>query len=87
MKTISISELHERTDEWIRVAAEGADLGVTHQGKTIVRIVPEDSTIQKSTAPYFSNRPMSPEFAAYLNSGKICGGPDITQLISEDRDR
>src|SRR4051812_8810989 len=90
MKTITIHELHEKTEEWVRMAAHDGGIKVADQGKTIARIVPEaapSTPPEESEVPYFARRQMSPEFEKYLNSGKLCGGPDITQYISEDRDR
>ena len=41
MKTITIRELHHRTGEWIRKAAEVGEIDVSERGKTIAKIVPQ----------------------------------------------
>lgn len=90
MKTITIAELHERTGDWVRSAAEYGEVGVTDGGKTIAKIVPESAKVTvggDARPPYFANRRMSPEFAALQQSGRLRGGTDVTQIISEDRDR
>ena len=83
MKIISIRDLHEKTGEWIRRAAEHGEVFVTERGKILAKILPESD---RETAPYFSNRKMSPAFRKLLARG-LEGGVDSTQSISEDRDR
>ncbi|MGD0094481.1 MAG: type II toxin-antitoxin system prevent-host-death family antitoxin [Planctomycetota bacterium] len=83
MKTISIRELHEKTGEYVREAAETGGLYVTNRGKTVAKIVPQ---VHKSTVPYFARRKLTPAFRKLLASGKLRGGTDSTQLISEGRE-
>lgn len=84
MKTISIRELHERTGEWIRRAAKHGEIFVTNRGKTVAKILPE---ADRQDIPYFSRRRVSPAFRRLLDRGRLQGGTDSTQSISEDRDR
>ena len=84
MKTISIRELHDKTGEWVRRAAQHGEILVTDRGRTVAKILPE--TVQRDT-PYFSQRKISPAFRRLMDRGKLRGGTDITQIISGDRDR
>ena len=84
MKTITIRELHEKTGEYIRKAAEAGEIFVTDRGKPIARIVPEHDQPQ---TPYFARRKMTPAFRRLAKSGKLRGGADSTRIVSEDRDR
>lgn len=83
MKTITIRELHDKTGAWLRKAADMGEIHVTDHGKTIAKIVPQE---QEQEVPYFARRKMSPAFAKLMKSGKLRGGTDSTQTISEDRD-
>ena len=84
MKTITIRQLHERTGEYIRKAAEAGEIYVTYRGKTVARIVPEHGDIK---TPYFARRKLTPAFRKLMKGGKLRGGTDATQIVSEDRDR
>ena len=84
MKTISIRELHERTGEYVRGVAEAGEIYVTDHGKTVAKIVPQQ---EPSEVPYFSRRKLTPAFHKLMKSGKLRGGTDSTQIVSEDRDR
>jgi antitoxin (DNA-binding transcriptional repressor) of toxin-antitoxin stability system len=84
MKTISIRELHERTGEWIRKADKHGEIFVTDRGKTVARILPEAGLKE---SPYFSRREVSPAFRRLLRGGRLRGGTDSTQIISEERER
>lgn len=81
MKTISIRELHEKTGEYVRRAAEAGEIYVTDRGKTVAKIVPEQD---KPEVPYFARRKLNPAFRKIMD--KLQGGTDSTQTISEDRD-
>ena len=81
-KTISIHELHEETDQWVRQAAEYGEILVTDSGKSVAKLVPLDVSPKR---PSFKNWQPSPEFAAIMH--RPVGGTDSTQIISEDRDR
>jgi antitoxin (DNA-binding transcriptional repressor) of toxin-antitoxin stability system len=41
MKVISIRELHDKTGEWIREAAEHGEILATNRGKTVAKILPD----------------------------------------------
>ena len=84
MKTISIRELHERTGEYVRKAAEAGEIYVTDRGKTVAKIVPQQD---KPETPYFARRKLTPAFRKLMKSGKLRGGTDSTRIVSEDRDR
>jgi prevent-host-death family protein len=84
MKTISIRELHEKTGEYIRRAAVEGELLVTDRGKTVARILPHGDTPE---VPYFARRVITPGFRKLMKSGKLRGGTDATQIVSDDRDR
>jgi antitoxin (DNA-binding transcriptional repressor) of toxin-antitoxin stability system len=84
MEKISIRELHERTGEHVRRAAEVGEIYVTDRGKTIAKIVPEVDTPE---VPYFARRKLTPGFRKLMEQGKLHGGTDSTQIVSEDRDR
>jgi antitoxin (DNA-binding transcriptional repressor) of toxin-antitoxin stability system len=82
MKTITIRELHHRTGQWLRKAAEVGEIHVTEHGKTIARILPQ-ATVPE--VPYFARRKLNPQFRRIMH--QLRGGTDSTQIISEDRDR
>ena len=84
MKTISIRELHEKTGEWVRRADKHGEILVTDRGKPVAKILPQAA--QRET-PYFSARRLSPAFRGLIERGKLRGGTDSTQIISEERDR
>ena len=83
MKTISIAELHERTGEYVRKAAEAGEIYVTDRGKTVAKIVPEH---KEPGVPYFARRKFTPAFRRLMKSGKLRGGRDSTEIISEGRE-
>jgi len=84
MKTVSIRELHAKTGDYVRQVAEVGAIYVTDRGKTIAKIVPEEPSPE---VPYFARRKLTPAFRKLMESGKLRGGTDSTQIISEDRDR
>ena len=81
MKTISIRELHEKTGDWVRRSVTLGPITVTDHGKVIAQIVPEANA---ATNP-FAARKLRKGYARLL--GKLKGGTDSTQSVSEDRDR
>ena len=81
MKTVSIRELHAKTGDYVRQVAEVGAIYVTDHGKTIAKIVPEEPLPE---VPYFARRKLTPAFRKIM--GKLHGGTDSTQIISEDRD-
>ncbi len=82
MKTISIHELHEETDQWVRQAAHYGEILVTDSGKTVAKLVPLDESAKTMS---FKDWQPSPEYAAIMY--RPVGGTESTQIISEDRDR
>ena len=84
MKSISIRELHAKTGKYVRQVAETGEIYVTDRGKTVAMIVPEQ---EEPEVPYFARRKLTPAFRKLMESGKLRGGTDSTQIISEDRDR
>ncbi len=83
MKSITIRELHDKTGEWVRLAARYGEVAVTDRGKTVAKIVPPNA---EPETPYFAQRDSSPAFRKLLRNGKLRGGTDSTALISQDRD-
>jgi antitoxin (DNA-binding transcriptional repressor) of toxin-antitoxin stability system len=84
MRTISIRALHEKTGEWIRQAAKYGEITVTDRGRAIAKIQPQ---ADPRDIPYFARRRMSPAFRGLMQRGKLRGGTDSTQIVSQDRDR
>jgi prevent-host-death family protein len=83
MKTITIRELHAKTGQSIRLAAQHGEILVTHHGRGVAKIVPHADA--KET-PYFSRRKLTPAFRKLSSRGKLRGGKDSAQGISEDRE-
>jgi antitoxin (DNA-binding transcriptional repressor) of toxin-antitoxin stability system len=84
MKKISIRQLHDKTGEWVRLAAKHGAILVTDRGKTVAKIMPEAGP---QDTPYFSRRVVTPSFRSLMDGGKLRGGADSTHTISEDRER
>jgi antitoxin (DNA-binding transcriptional repressor) of toxin-antitoxin stability system len=82
MKTITLDELHEETDQWVRQAAQFGEILVTDHGKSVAKLVPLSESPRDAS---FKTWQPSPEFAAIMQ--RPVGGTDSTQIISEDRDR
>jgi antitoxin (DNA-binding transcriptional repressor) of toxin-antitoxin stability system len=81
MKTISLRELHESTGAWVREAARIGALVITDRGKPVARIEAVSSDVQINP---FLTRKLRP---GYLKlRGKLGGGTESTQIVSEDRD-
>ncbi|MEO8497311.1 MAG: type II toxin-antitoxin system prevent-host-death family antitoxin [Planctomycetota bacterium] len=79
MTTITISQLHDHTEEWVRRAAQDGEIIVTDRGQVVARILP---SLQPHPMP-FANRQLLPEFVAIQQ--ELSGGTDSTTLISDDR--
>jgi len=80
MKSITIRELHEKTGEWVRLAAHYGEVTVTDRGRTIAKIIPQ---APEPEAPYFARRRPGSKAAAIMN--RPAGGTDSTTMIAEDR--
>jgi prevent-host-death family protein len=81
MKTISIRELHEKTGQYIRKAAETGGIYVTERGKIVAKIVPQE---EQPSTPYFARRKLTPAFEKLLKTGKLRGGVDSTETVSRE---
>jgi antitoxin (DNA-binding transcriptional repressor) of toxin-antitoxin stability system len=81
MIVISIHELHEQTDLWVRKAVEQEPIVLTENGQAVARIVPVPAV--PATNPFIA-RKLLPGFAALQE--KLHGGTDSTEIISEMRD-
>ena len=81
MTAISIHELHEHTALWVRKATEQEPIVLTENGEAVAKIVPLPAA--KSENPFLT-RKLLPGFAEL--QGKLYGGTDSTQIISEMRD-
>jgi len=80
MIAISILELHEHTELWVRKATEQEPIVVMDQGEVVAEIVAMPA---KPLSPTLT-RKMLPGFAE-LQAG-LRGGTDSTEIISEMRD-
>lgn len=81
MKSISLRELHESTGAWVREAVRIGTLIITDRGKPIARLEAVTADLQINP---FLTRKLRPGYAKLR--GKLGGGPDSTQIVSEDRD-
>jgi antitoxin (DNA-binding transcriptional repressor) of toxin-antitoxin stability system len=82
MKTISIRELHERTGVWVRKAAALGVIVVTDRGRPLARL---EGVTEGTAVNPFRTRKLRPGYARLR--GRLGGGTDSTQIVSEDRDR
>lgn len=82
MAAISIHELHEQTDLWVRKAAAREDVLITDNGHAVAKIVPVPAEAPMSN-PFLSRRVL-PGFAE-LQTG-LSGGTDSSKAIEESRD-
>ncbi len=79
MEHIGIRELHLKTGEWVRRAAQGTGVVVTERGRPVASLIPfRDGAVET----LFSERRLLPEFEALP---EIEG--DSTIAVSDDRDR
>lgn len=81
MSIISINELHEQTDLWVRKAAEQEPVVVTDDGRAVAQIVAIPPAPPRTP---FESRRLLPGFAELQD--KLSGGTDSTEIISEMRD-
>jgi prevent-host-death family protein len=84
MKTISIRDLHEKTGQYIRGAAQAGEIFVTDRGRTVAKIVPQ---LEPQEPPYFARRKLTAAFRKLMKGGKLGIGTDSTRIVSDDRDR
>ncbi len=81
MTSISIRELHENTDLWVRKATEQEPIVVTDEGHAVAKITRIPTA---KTGNPFLNRKLLPGFAEL--QARMTGGTDSAQIISEMRD-
>ena len=81
MTAISIHELHENTDLWVRKATEQEPIMLTDNGQAVAKIVPVP--VVNAENPFLT-RKLLPGFAEL--QAKLSGGTDSAQIISEMRD-
>ena len=81
MASISIRELHENTDLWVRKATEQEPIVLTDEGQAVAKIVP---VVRAKVPNPFHARQLLPGFAEL--QAKLSGGTDSSQIISEMRD-
>jgi antitoxin (DNA-binding transcriptional repressor) of toxin-antitoxin stability system len=82
MRRISIRDLHDETEKWVREAARVDELVVTDRGNPIATIVPYR---EPPSGNPFKTRKLRPGYAALL--GRLRGGTDSSTIVSEGRDR
>jgi antitoxin (DNA-binding transcriptional repressor) of toxin-antitoxin stability system len=82
MKSISVAELHERTDEWVRQVAQFGEIVIVDGDQAVARMQAVTPVREQGL---FRNRRLLPEFAAL--AAKPASGTDATELISDDRER
>ena len=83
MITISIRDLHAKTGGWVRQAVKDGEILVTDRGQCVAKIVAHS---EPKTSPYFGRREVSVAFRRLSAAGKLRGGKDATEGISEDRE-
>ncbi|MGI8436503.1 MAG: type II toxin-antitoxin system Phd/YefM family antitoxin [Chthoniobacterales bacterium] len=84
---ISIRELHARTGHYVRKAAQQRRVIITDHGKPIAEMQPKASAAAAENP--WKTRKLRAAFKESMKRGAFRpkpGEPDITDLISEDRD-
>jgi len=81
-KTVTIRELHAKTEEVVRADSHHGEIRVTDRGRVVARILPLDAPAE---IPYFARRRPSKAFKKLDESGRTGQGTDSTKAISEDR--
>ena len=79
MKTISIRELHQRTEAWVRKAAELGSITVTERGRPVARL----EAVEEHGRNRFLSRKLRPGYKRLM--GTLTGGTGIVTMVSEDR--
>jgi len=82
MRKISIRDLHDETEKWVREAARADQLVVTERGRPIATIIPYR---EPPSGNPFKMRKLRPGYAELL--GRLRGGTDSAAIVSEGRDR
>ena len=84
MATVSIRELHRKTGDWVRRAAQCEEITVTDRGVPValLRALPE------AEAPCaWTKRKLTPAFKSLRKAGRLRIETDSAEVVSEDRDR
>ena len=81
MKSISVAELHERTDEWVRQVARFGEIVIVDGDQAVARM---QAVTSVPVQGLFRDRRLLPEFVAL--AAKTAAGTDVTELISDDRE-
>ena len=82
MKTITLQDLHQKTEEWVRWATQHGQIVVTDQGTAIAAIQPLRPSVGHNP---FANRRLVPAYEAIMN--RLSGGTDSTEIVSEEREQ
>jgi antitoxin (DNA-binding transcriptional repressor) of toxin-antitoxin stability system len=82
MKTISLTELHERTGAWVRKAVELGAIVVTERGKPLVRL---EAVVDVNPTNPFRVRRLRPGYVRLR--GKLGRGTDSAAIVAADRER
>jgi prevent-host-death family protein len=82
MKEISIRELHRRTGKWVRDARRHGAIVVSDRNVPIAKLMPIDEL--PTVNPFENWKPLK-RFADALD--QPVSGPEVQEIISEDRER
>jgi antitoxin (DNA-binding transcriptional repressor) of toxin-antitoxin stability system len=83
MKTMTIEELDEKTERWLREAARQEQVVVTDHGRPFATVSRYPGPGRPSASGGFRNRVLLPQYEAIMN--QPVGGVDSTEMISQDR--
>lgn len=81
MKMISIRELHEETEAWVRRAEDHEQIIITDRGRSVASLAPYR---RPAKANRFSDRKILSAYGKLM--GRLSRGTDSGTLVSEDRD-
>jgi antitoxin (DNA-binding transcriptional repressor) of toxin-antitoxin stability system len=81
MKSISIRELHLRTEAWVKRAAELGGIVVTDGGRPVARL---EAVAERGRGNRFLTRQLRPGYKRLL--GTLTGGTDSVTIVSKSRD-
>jgi antitoxin (DNA-binding transcriptional repressor) of toxin-antitoxin stability system len=81
MVAISIKQLHEQTDHWVRQATELEPVVLTENGRAVAKIL---AVTAIAAANPFLTRKLLPGFAEL--QARLAGGTDSADILSEMRD-
>lgn len=82
MNAITIEDLHQKTEEWVRWAAKYGQIVVTDGGEAIAAIQPLRHANGDNP---FANRRLVPAYAAIMN--RLSAGTDSTDIVSQEREQ